>query len=119
MSGLLWLVFKPNELSFDTVMNQVEAANAIIQALPKEFTTYKILNAMLNCVNGLEYEPFLQTQQIIAQEILQSQDLETLAFDYDDFFLMPMRGWSQAITTKTEKEQDAEFEALKTLVNAR
>jgi hypothetical protein len=69
----------------------INKANEKIQQLPIGFSPYKILNAMLNCSHGLSYEPFLQTQQIVAQDILEANDLEELAYQYDDCFLMPMR----------------------------
>ena len=66
-------------------------ANARIQELSKETTCYKILNAMLNSCNGLEFEGFLQTKQKVIEDILRSNDLEVLSEMYDDCFLMSMR----------------------------
>jgi hypothetical protein len=65
-------------------------ANARIQELNKETSCYKILNAMLNSCNGTEFEGFLQTKQVVIEDILRSNDLEELSELYDDCFLMPM-----------------------------
>jgi hypothetical protein len=54
-------------------------------------TPFQILHSMLNCCNGLDYEPFRQFQENIAKEILQSQDLQELSEKIDDLFLVSMR----------------------------
>jgi hypothetical protein len=64
-------------------------ANDKIQLLNKDSSCFKILNAMLNCHS--EYEGFLQTKQVVMDDILNSEDLEELSQLYDDCFFMPMR----------------------------
>jgi hypothetical protein len=69
----------------------LQDANEKVGTLPRHLTSFKILNALLNCLNQQTYQPFLQTQDIIAKEILACDDLQALAEEYDDYFLVPMR----------------------------
>ena len=69
----------------------LESAQSKISAIPNNATSFLILNAMLNFANGNNYIPFLQTQEIIAHQILSSNDLQALSEQYDNTFLMPMR----------------------------
>ena len=71
-------------------MATFEEANDKIQQLNKTTSTYKILNAMLN-FDDAQYEGFLQTKQVVADHILNCENLEELSQLYDDCFLMPMR----------------------------
>ncbi|KAJ3256243.1 hypothetical protein HK103_005606 [Boothiomyces macroporosus] len=69
----------------------MQQANEKLQNLEKGFSTYKILNAMLNATADSDYESFASTRQVIIQDILASDNLEELASKYDNLFLMPMR----------------------------
>ena len=71
-------------------MSTLVQANDKIQQLNRESSSYKILNAMLN-FDEAEFEGFLQTKQIVIEQILESENLEELSQLYDDCFLMPMR----------------------------
>lgn len=62
-----------------------------IDGLVYSTTPFQILNAMLNSLDFTTYQPFSQFQQIIANEILSSTNLEELSEQYDDLFLVPMR----------------------------
>ncbi|KAJ3273306.1 hypothetical protein HDV01_004523 [Terramyces sp. JEL0728] len=46
---------------------------------------------MLNAPNYFQYKEFIKTSEVVAADILASNDLETLANEYDNLFLMPMR----------------------------
>jgi hypothetical protein len=100
-------------------------ANARIQELNKETSCFKILNAMLNCCNGLEFEGYLQTKQKVIEDILCSSNLEELSGVYDDCFLLPMRAnggrprsRTSSATERVQNQENSESDSSSMKSNA-
>jgi hypothetical protein len=77
---------------------------------------------MLNSCNGTEFEGFLQTKQVVIEDILRSNDLEELSELYDDCFLMPMRAigarpcsrpTSATVRVQNQEYSDSDSSSLK------
>lgn len=79
----------------------IQEANNLIDELNKESTEFKILKAMLNSFKENNSEPFKQTQSIIAKEIITTKDLQALAEEYHEYFLLPM--WAKEPVQKSSK----------------
>ena len=87
-------------------------ANEKILTLNRESSSFKILNAMLNSINGPEYEG---TKKTVIEDILNAQDLEEIAAINDDCFLMPMR--ARGVRPRSSRPSSA-TERVQTLENS-
>ena len=67
----------------------MEIALNRINQLERNSNEYKTLNAMLNYYNTSVDDLLIQTQQIVIQQINQSDNLQELACRYDNFFIKP------------------------------
>ena len=67
----------------------MEIALNRINQLERNSNEYKTLNAMLNYCNTSVDDLLIQTQQIVIQQINQSDNLQELACQYDNFFIKP------------------------------
>ncbi|KAJ3073080.1 hypothetical protein HDU98_002286 [Podochytrium sp. JEL0797] len=70
-------------------MDSINEATAKLAALDQSSLLFKTLNAMLNGPGSVNDSDFLQTQNVVANQINSAPDLETLARDYEDLFFLP------------------------------
>jgi HNH endonuclease len=75
-------------------------------------TPFQILNGMLNSLDITQYPKFQETVDVIVKDIMDSSDLKLLSEQYDDFFLVPMRGRPRSRSgSATERVQDQKNES--------
>jgi len=80
----------------------MDFANQRVQSLPHDQSAYQILNALLNSLANQDDPYFIQTREVIIQDIMNSTDLQALSEDYDNLFLVPMRAKSWRFHTGLE-----------------
>ena len=87
-------------------MSNLKDAQSKIAAIPTNTSSFDILNGMLNFALKRNYPNFIETQEIIAKDIMNSTDLNALAEYYDKNFLIPMRAVAENISRSDSIETD-------------